>query len=688
MAFDRITAKQREGKGVTDLPDTPNMTATDLQARFDSLANLALDTINLLMDALESKSAASSIGTASGTLQSWMSSCERVASKNGKDISELSGKFTNLSSAYYTTDKVPATLVALKERMGTAESDLQERLKNIQDLQKDRDNTNNRVGDLQQSLEDTDRVARDALNNGNANSKEITANTKDIGTLKAKVNGVCTINVMDNQIANCKIDGTTDDYANLAAIIKAVNDLSTPVTLLFPNTGKAMLLSNTITINRGDITLEILCDVKFTKATFSATESMNVLVFGKSVASREPLYNVHIIGSGNNTIDCNGSAIGLTQTKNTQDNEGNGIYFCRICNSTIENIKVKNALCDGIKIYNSKNIVVDNCDVSGTIIDNGLTVMGLPIFTLDWEYDKYADRCSNNVIVKNCTAHNNEDVGFSASVCHDVTFENCLSYENGNADGFNAGGGFSAEILGFTAYFGVPVDYDMNITFRNCRSLNNNNYGFYCDVNGAKIDGCTIDKTTQNDSTNSGRNIRGGNGIFVSGKGRMDIINSSFTNTALYAVCINANENRILKINEVKIEECAKGMYIPYIVFLYLTNVSIKNVTSMPIYIVDGAKKKYAEIKNVSLYDCGTIYVGNAEYIEIENIYLRSYNGATVAVQLTKADTGIIQNTKVYKGENTKWLTGIYVDASTAATFDVTAPIGDANAKLTDKRTA
>ncbi len=689
MAFDRITAKQREGKGVTDLPDTPNMTATDLQARFDSLANLALDTINLLMDALESKSAASSIGTASGTLQSWMSSCESVASKNGKDISELSGKFTNLSSTYYTTDKVPATLLDLKERMGTAESDLQERLKNIQDLQKDRDNTNNRVGDLQQSLEDTDRVARDALNDGNANSKEITANTKDIGTLKAKVNGVCTINVMDNQIANCKIDGVTDDYTNLNAIIKAVNDLSTPVTLLFPNTGKAMLLSNTITINRSNITLEILCDVKFTKAIFSTTESMNVFVFGKSVATREPLYNVHVIGGGSNTIDCNGSAIGLTQTKNTQDNDGNGIYFRRVCNSSIENINVKNALCDGIKIYNSKNIVVDNCDVSETVIDNGLTVMGLPIFTTDWEYDKYADRCSNNVIVRNCTAHGNEDVGFSASVCHDVIFENCLAYENGNADGFNAGGGYSAELLGFSAYFGVSTNYDMNIIFRNCRTLNNNNYGFYTDVDGVKIDGCIIDKTIQNDSTtNSGRNIRGGNGIFVNGKGRMEIINTSFTNVALYAICINTNENRTVKINEISIEECTKGIYVPYISFLYLTNVTIKNVTSMPIYIVDGNKKKYAEIKNVSLYDCGTIYVGNAEYIEIENIYLRSYNGATVAVQLTKADTGIIQNTKVYKGENTKWLTGIYVDASTAATFDVTAPIGDANAKLTDKRTA
>lgn len=507
--------------------------------------------------------------------------------------------------------------------------------------------------------------------------------------LSVLVNNKTVINVMDNSIANCKIDGVTDDYENLNAIVKAVNDLSTPVTLLFPNTGKAMLLSNTITINRSNITLEILCDVKFTKTIFSTKESMNVLVFGKSVAFREPLYNVHVIGSGNNTIHCNGSAIGLTQTKNTQDNDGNGIYFRRVCNSSIENINVKNALCDGIKIYNSKNIVVDNCDVSETVIDNGLTVMGLPIFTTDWEYDKYTDRCSNNIIIRNCTSHDNEDVGFSASVCHDVTFENCLSYKNGNADGFNAGGGYSAELLGFTAYFGVSVDYDMNITFRNCRALNNNNYGFYTDVNGVKVDGCTIDKTVQNDSTtNSGRNIRGGNGVFANGKGRMEIINTSFSNTAFYAICVNSNENRNLKVNEINIEGCTKGIYIPYIAFLYLTNVSIKNVTSMPIYIVDGNKKKYAEIKNVSLYDCGTIYVGNAEYIEIDNVYFRSYNGTTIAVQLSKADTGLIKNTKVYKGENTKWLTGIYVDESTATDFSVAIPIGDSNAKLTDKRSA
>ncbi len=507
--------------------------------------------------------------------------------------------------------------------------------------------------------------------------------------LSVLANNKTVINVMDNSIANCKIDGVTDDYVNLNAIIKAINNLSTPVTLLFPNTGKAMLLSNTITINRSNITLEILCDVKFTKAIFSTTESMNVFVFGKSVATREPLYNVHVMGGGNNTIDCNGSAIGLTQTKNTQDNDGNGIYFRRVCNSSIENINVKNALCDGIKIYNSKNIVVDNCDISETVIDNGLTVMGLPIFTTDWEYDKYTDRCSNNIIIRNCTSHNNEDVGFSASVCHDVTFENCLSYENGNADGFNAGGGYSAELLGFTAYFGVSTNYDMNIIFRNCRTLNNNNYGFYTDVDGVKIDGCIIDKTIQNDSaTNSGRNIRGGNGVFANGKGRMEIINTSFSNTALYAICVNSNENRNLKVNEINIEGCTKGIYIPYIAFLYLTNVSIKNVTSMPIYIVDGNKKKYAEIKNVSLYDCGTIYVGNAEYIEIDNVYFRSCNGTTIAVQLSKADTGLIKNTKVYKGENTKWLTGIYVDESTATDFSVAIPIGNSNAKLTDKRSA
>ena len=502
---------------------------------------------------------------------------------------------------------------------------------------------------------------------------------------------VSIINVMANSIANCKIDGVTDDYASLKAIIDAVKDLSTPVTLLFPNTGNSMMLSNTIEIHRSNITLKILCDIKFTKSVFSTSESMNVFVFGKSISTREPLYNVHVIGGGDNTIDANGSSIGLVQTKNTQDNEGNGIYFRRVCNSSIENIKVKNALCDGIKIYNSKNILVDSCDISETVIDNGLTVMGLPIFTSDWEYDKYADRCSNNIIIRNCTAHNNEDVGFSASVCHDVTFENCLSYENGNTDGFNAGGGFSAEILGFASYFGVSTDYDMNIIFRNCRALNNNNYGIYSDTQGVEILDCFIDKTTQNDSTtNNGRNIRGGNGIFVNGKKRIEVRNVKIYNTAYLAICFNANSTLDVSISDLVIEDCTKGVYIPQVGFLRIRNFSAKNIFATPFYICDGTNKTYTELKNLFFYNCVGIFLGKSDYIDVDNVYVLTHEGSSIAINIQDATTGIIQNVKIFKGDNTKWLTGLYVFDTCGADLvipDKTNILGNPDNKSTDKRT-
>lgn len=73
---------------------------------------------------------------------------------------------------------------------------------------------------------------------------------------------------MDNNIANCKIDGVTDDYAALNEIKKKVNSTTEPVTLLFPYTGSAMTLSDMIHFTRSNITIEMYCDVKFTKLLF------------------------------------------------------------------------------------------------------------------------------------------------------------------------------------------------------------------------------------------------------------------------------------------------------------------------------------------------------------------------------------------------------------------------------------
>ena len=46
----KISSADRAGKGVTGLPDTPGLSTGDMQARFDSLANLSIDKFNTVVD--------------------------------------------------------------------------------------------------------------------------------------------------------------------------------------------------------------------------------------------------------------------------------------------------------------------------------------------------------------------------------------------------------------------------------------------------------------------------------------------------------------------------------------------------------------------------------------------------------------------------------------------------------------
>ena len=46
----KISSADRAGKGVTGLPDTPGLSTGDMQARFDSLGNLAIDKFNAVVD--------------------------------------------------------------------------------------------------------------------------------------------------------------------------------------------------------------------------------------------------------------------------------------------------------------------------------------------------------------------------------------------------------------------------------------------------------------------------------------------------------------------------------------------------------------------------------------------------------------------------------------------------------------
>ena len=66
-----------------------------------------------------------------------------------------------------------------------------------------------------------------------------------------------TLDVTNNSIANCKIDGSTDDFKSLNKIINYITSSPSAYILLFPYTGKSMVLSDTVNITRGNIILKL-----------------------------------------------------------------------------------------------------------------------------------------------------------------------------------------------------------------------------------------------------------------------------------------------------------------------------------------------------------------------------------------------------------------------------------------------
>lgn len=437
---------------------------------------------------------------------------------------------------------------------------------------------------------------------------------------KSNITSPITLDVTNNFIANCKIDGKTDDYPALKLIMDYVNSTSIPTILIFPYTGSSMILSDTIFIARSNVTLNLNCDITFTKCTYDKNNSMNVIEVGFSKYSRSSISNIQIIGN-NIEINGNGSNVSFVETTHTKPSFGDIIHFRRVINGYISGIICNNAVENGMRIYMCQNVSVENCEFKNTKLDNGLTVMGLPVYEENWTYND--DTCNNNIVIRNCTAHNNMDVGFSASLCRNVLFDTCYSYENGSANGFNAGGGFSHECLGFSTYYGEPNIWNGLTTFYNCSAYNNQNYGFYTDANGTVIDNCTIDTVIQNSTATYGRNLRGGNGIFAMGaKGTFTIIDSIITNTKSYAIAFSTGSASIpstLSIKNITIANTAKGIYCYNTDNIIIDTATLKNIPVSPLYFLDGKAKKRICLRNFYTNNIGEILIGNAKYMVIDN---------------------------------------------------------------------
>lgn len=91
MAFTTITTADLTNKGVVGLPDTPDMEASELKQRFDSLGNLAIDKIKIIVSELEAEAAALSLGasvpqgiTAAKNIQSIINGLNQIVQRNAE----------------------------------------------------------------------------------------------------------------------------------------------------------------------------------------------------------------------------------------------------------------------------------------------------------------------------------------------------------------------------------------------------------------------------------------------------------------------------------------------------------------------------------------------------------------------------------------------------------------------------
>lgn len=132
MAFTKVTNEDRQGKGNVGQPDTPLLTTTEMQEQMDSLSNLAIDSLNRLIDELGSENGASNIGctvpsgvTASANMFSVLDALAILVKgcENAKHSHSNKALLDGLSEQTFEDINTVITLLASIQAIGTTVSD-------------------------------------------------------------------------------------------------------------------------------------------------------------------------------------------------------------------------------------------------------------------------------------------------------------------------------------------------------------------------------------------------------------------------------------------------------------------------------------------------------------------------------------------------------------------------------------
>ncbi|MCJ2183131.1 hypothetical protein MTR62_10570 [Novosphingobium sp. 1949] len=318
---------------------------------------------------------------------------------------------------------------------------------------------------------------------------------------------VTSLNSISVLITEFGASGLEDCLAAFNAALAAVKAAGGG-TIVFPYQGKGgWNLGGTAVVDADNVTIQLYDDVNM-------TSSVPCTTFRFEKPDGATLKNAKLICPGRKcTIDGNGASMS-GYTYSAYATIYPAVEF-RTCDGVIvDNVHVTNGLVNCLLVRFSSNILLQDCDGSHAVYDNGISIN----FALDYAgYDANDPHTWTNARLMRCRGFDNNAVGITNYGGYGHTWTDCEAWGNGQdySDDLPWGGGMTVEMNG-------TYDRDSRTVIVNPKCTSNRNYDLLCSARGVKVIKPefknTIAPTTRQDST-----ATYGSSIIVYGYATLDV---------------------------------------------------------------------------------------------------------------------------------------------------------------------
>jgi len=460
-------------------------------------------------------------------------------------------------------------------------------------------------------------------------------------------------------------DGVTDDTAAIQAALDSVG----------PNGGQIVVpvgtykITGRITITRSNTVLYVYGSLvgnlpSTPQPLIEISASPQAIGSSSYIEPSTALENIHLIIDGG-TIDYGPDNTSFVYDYANVQNYWtyHTIFIDRCINLEITGKgNVKNGLISNIFTRKVQNGYISDLTVNNTVWDNGLA-LNTALNTGARNVNLPAD--FNSIVVERCISKNSASYGFGAFNVMDVTFNDCLAYQNLH--------GFSVET--------PDADRASNsfVKFINCKSIGNTAKGFNIDAFGTKLTKCYASGNEDNVVISKSQQVY--IDIYATSASRDNIFISQNSTTYFNEVTISGSS---------LIEYAGRyGIYARGVrEFILQDGAKIENNTDVGLYLLNSGGSAYDE-------GAGRVYLNKAiihnrtriEYMDIIDVKNTTFKESTATIVILRNNNIVIMDypTVLQGGSATL---GVEITSNTRSFYsgmvtDVSSPFFDTSSTKT-----